>query len=163
MSESASATMAVSQVDPSTFQYTIMLTDTGQTPIGTFWFAWIPYPDENFLATPPTAVTPPSGWEDLITNNGGGDGFGIQFQEASSPMQPGQSLTFGFQSTDPPAAIEGPSTVDPSHSVTTSFVYAGAPESDPGFEFVPSFVENDTIDGSTGSRTLPLDFVPGVV
>ena len=36
MSETASATLAVSQVSADTYQYTITLTDTGSTPLGTF-------------------------------------------------------------------------------------------------------------------------------
>jgi hypothetical protein len=140
MSESASATMTASQVDPSTFGYTITLTDTGQTQIGTFWFAWIPVPDENFLATPPTAVTPPSGWGYAITHNGASDGYGIEFEANSSLMQPGQSLTFGFQSTDSPAAVESASMFYPGYSVTTSWIFQAYPAPGDGDQFVVAFV-----------------------
>ena len=60
MGESASATITATQLGPSTYQYTVMLDDTGSTTIGTFWFAWVP--GEDFLDTKPSSVTAPAGW-----------------------------------------------------------------------------------------------------
>jgi hypothetical protein len=155
MSETASATLAVSQVSADTYQYTITLTDTGSTPLGTFWFAWIPIPDENFLATQPVSVTPPAGWGDLITNNFPTDGFGIEYIATSSaPLQPGQSLPFSFESTDTPAAVEGVSTFYPGTPVTTSWVFQSTPQPGDGFQLVvlPCFCAGTriaTADGAT--------------
>jgi hypothetical protein len=41
MAESASATIAATQLASGEYQYTLNLNDTGTTTIGTFWFAWI--------------------------------------------------------------------------------------------------------------------------
>ena len=50
------------------FKYDITLTNSAASnaPIGTFWYAWIP--GEDFLATSPISVTPPTGWVDNITH-----------------------------------------------------------------------------------------------
>jgi Ca2+-binding RTX toxin-like protein len=134
MAESASALIAVSQLG-SDWQYTITLDDTGSTPIGTFWFAWVP--GEDFLASSPSSVFNPSAWNNTITHGGSGDGYAIQFA-ATSPsndLQPGDSIGFSFVSSDSPSSIFGNSVFYPSTPVTTSFVYSGASFSDAGFEF----------------------------
>jgi hypothetical protein len=40
------------------WDYTINLTDTGMTTVGTFWFSWIP--GQGYLPTLPTAFAPPA-------------------------------------------------------------------------------------------------------
>jgi hypothetical protein len=133
----------------SSFSYTITLTNSSSSDsgIGTFWFAWTtsgtffgnnPGGPENLLATTPSAVTLPSGWSDLITHSGPGDGYGIEFTATSSAssLQPGSSLNFGFQSSDTPASFHGVSTIDPFVPVGTSTVYPGAAFSDSGHRFV---------------------------
>ena len=58
MSETVSATMAADQVGPTTFKYTIDLTNTGaSSPVGTFWFAWDDVPDTNFLIDSPISAS----------------------------------------------------------------------------------------------------------
>ena len=137
MAESASATIAVNQLDASHWQYTVTLQDTGSTSIGTFWFAWVP--GEDFLASSPGSITAPTGWADIITHAGSGDGYAIQWtaSSASSDLQPGGSSSgFSFVSTDAPSSVFGNSVFYPSTPVTTSFVYSGAPFSDAGYQFV---------------------------
>ncbi len=97
----ASATIS-SVADGPDFKYTLTLNNaiTSNSGIGTFWYAWVP--GEDFLATSPISVTPPTGWTDNITHGVSTDGYAIQFL-ASSPaydVQPGSSLTFSFVSAD---------------------------------------------------------------
>ena len=148
MSETVSATMAVNQVGPTTFQYSISLTDTSEsTPVGTFWFAWDDVPDTNFLISSPISgtIASPTGWNAVITHNSPADGYGIQWVAASpaAALQPGQTFTtFSFETPDPPSQIFRLNTVEPDagFDITSSFVYAAGPESDPGFNFtVPCF------------------------
>jgi hypothetical protein len=75
MAESASATIAATQLASGDYEYTITLDDTGYTTIGTFWFAWIPFPFEDFLASSPSSEAAPAGWTDTITHAGSHDGY----------------------------------------------------------------------------------------
>jgi hypothetical protein len=130
---SATATVSTSS-SSSPFNYTVNLHNTGDTNIGTFWFAWtdIGY---DFLPTNPAGVSGPAGWVDPITHNFPGDGYGIEFYNTSgSPIAPGGTGLFHFTSTNTPATIAGPSAFSP-YAVTTSFVYGGSPLSDSGFTF----------------------------
>jgi Hint domain len=139
MAEQASATITANQLGPTLWQYSLTLVDSGSTTVGTFWFAWIP--GQDYLATLPTSVTSPTGWMDNITHGGPGDGYAIQWlaSSGSSDIASGGTLTgFSFESTDTPSEISGNSVFFPSTPVTTSFVYSGAPFSDPGFQFVAS-------------------------
>jgi hypothetical protein len=122
----------------SDFDYTITLTNSSSSTsaIGTFWYAWIP--GEDFLATKPLSVTPPTGWSDQITNGGAGDGYAIMFTANSSTyyVQPGHSLNFPFESADTPASVNGDSKFYPGTPVGTSFVYPQGAFSDSGHQFV---------------------------
>jgi len=60
--EAATATMTPRQTSPGVFHYTISLTDTGTSPIHTFWFAWDDVPDQDFMSQPPTNIGSPAGW-----------------------------------------------------------------------------------------------------
>jgi hypothetical protein len=51
-------------------------------------------------------------------------------------MQPGDSLLFGFDSTDSPATLGGNSPFFPSYPIYTSYIYGGAPFSGPGYQFL---------------------------
>jgi hypothetical protein len=149
MGESASATIAATQLCPSSYQYTIALDDTGSTTIGTFWFAWIPVPFEDFLASSPTSVTSPAGWTDNITNVGSNDGFAIEWiaSSASSDLEPAQSTReFSFVTSDPPSSVFGNSVFYPGTPVMTSVVYSGMPFSDPGVQFVVEPRQSPTSD-----------------
>jgi Hint domain len=136
MTEHASATITPVQIDATHWQYSITLTDTGTTLLGTFWFAWVP--GQDFLATSPIVVVDPTGWSDVITNGGPSDGFAIRWVASGLPtdLQPGDALGgFTFTSTDAPSSVLGDSVFFPATPVTTSFVYSGMPFSDAGFTF----------------------------
>jgi hypothetical protein len=133
MSEAASATINGVSAGNGTFNYTATLTDTGTTSIGTYWFAWIP--GQDYLDVIPTNIVAPAGWSEMITNAGAGDGYAIQFIAGpGSDLQPGNSLSFGFTSTETPAQLAGNSSFHSTDPETTSFVYEGAPFSDAGFQ-----------------------------
>jgi hypothetical protein len=134
VSATESSTLDANLVD---FDYTIKLTDavTSTNPIGTFWFAWVP--GKDFMATSPISVTSPAGWSSMITNVGSSDGFAIQWVAGSgSALQPGQSLTFQFESADSPSVLAGNSPFYSSTPTLTSTVYSGAPFSDSGDRFL---------------------------
>jgi hypothetical protein len=58
MAESASATIAATLLPSGNYQYSMTLSDTGSTTIGTFWFAWVP--GEDFLDLMPSSMTAPA-------------------------------------------------------------------------------------------------------
>ena len=133
----ASATITSSQVNGTTYHYSLVLRNTGTTTIGTFWFSWIPGLD--FMPVSPANVTLPSSWNAAITHGGPSDGYAVEWV-ASSPssyLAAGQSLTgFGFDSTMTPAELAGFSSFYPTYPVLTTFVYIGAPLSDSGSRFL---------------------------
>jgi hypothetical protein len=134
MSEAASATINGVSAGNGTFNYTVSLTDTGTTSIGTYWFAWIP--GQDYLDTPPTNIVAPAGWSDVITNGGAGDGYAIRFIAGpGSELTTGNALNFSFTSTETPAQLAGNSSFHSTVPETTSFVYEGAAFGDPGFQF----------------------------
>lgn len=118
------------------FDYTLSLNNNSppNTPIETLWYGWVP--GENFLPSMPLSVQPPSGWAFTITGGGPGDGYAIEFVTSTAPLNPGNSLTFQFQSADSPAALAGNSPFYPTTPVGTSFVYEGAPFSSAGQSFL---------------------------
>jgi hypothetical protein len=132
------------------YDYSIILTDTGSTPIETFWFSWIPGAD--FLLTKPTNIVSPTDWTANITgSDNASDGNAIQWvtpaSSTTAPLDPGDSLTFSFDSTDTPAAIAGDSVYGANPPVGTSFVYSGAPFSGTSDEFiVQSVPEPSSLD-----------------
>ena len=138
--ESASATFTSTQLSATSWQYDLTLTDTGTTPVGTFWFAWVP--GENFLTTPASGIDSPAGWTAKTTHAGPTDGYAIQWVAgASAALAPGASLGgFSFDSTMSPEQMMGSSAFYPTTPVTTAFVYGGAPFSDSGFKFEVSAV-----------------------
>jgi hypothetical protein len=136
LAETASATITATQLDPTHWQYSITLNDTGSTTLGTFWFAWVP--GRDFLDSPPSGIVDPAGWTHNITHGGSNDGYAIQWiaTSAAADVQAGGSLSgFSFISTDAPSAVFGNSVFYPTTPVVTSFVYSGGPFSDGGFEF----------------------------
>jgi hypothetical protein len=116
------------------YDYTITLNNTGSTTIETFWFAWVP--GEDFLPSNPITVQAPGGWADSITHTGAGDGYAIRFDTTTTPVNPGNSMTFQFESPDTPAAVAGDSPYYPTMPVGTSFVYQGAAFTTPSQSFV---------------------------
>jgi hypothetical protein len=131
----ASATVSTTSTS-APYAYTITLDNTGTTNIGTFWFGWTDTPaDYNFLPSSPTVTSMPGGWIAPVTHGFAGDGYGIEFYNLTgSAIGAGDSGTFKFTSPDSPATIAG-NAFFPGDKVTTSFVYIGFPQTDPGFEF----------------------------
>jgi len=141
LSETASAQLSLLSTTGTpaspVFNYDITVKDNGTTNIGTFWFSWVPARD--FLPSAPLSVSNPAGWGSLVTGTHDSlDGSAIQWtaQAPGAALMPGQSLSgFDFSSPDSPAALDGLSPTAPTTPVLTSFVYAGAPFSDSGFQF----------------------------
>ena len=133
---SASATISSTQLGPSSYQYSLTLTNTGTTNIGTFWFGWIPGYD--LLPHHPTSFFTPAGW----TATDAPDFFGVasaQWVNTTAPLGPGGSLSgFGFDSPDSPTALAGTDSFG--FPIKYSYVYIGAPETDPGFLLTPTTV-----------------------
>jgi len=132
---SATADITTSQTS-APFNYTITLHNTGDTSIGTFWFAWTSTPgDYNFLPSIPTVTGGPSNWLSPVTHNPfPGDGYGIEwYNYFGSPIAPGGTGLFQFTSNDSPAVLAGNAYLPP-FKVTHSFVYVGFPQTDPGFQ-----------------------------
>ena len=135
---SASAVLTPQQLGPNSWRYSLTLSDTGSTPIGSFWFSWIP--GENFMPTAASAISSPATWSGSSMNFGATDGNSVLWS-TSSPLAAGQSLGgFAFDSTSPPAKLAANSPFYPTTPVGTSFVYHGALFSDAGFEFVAKTV-----------------------
>ena len=133
---SATATYTDTQISPGVYQYDFTLNNTGNTTIGTFWFAWVP--GAGFLSAAPTAVINPAGWTDTVTNAGAA----IRWTTTTNLLTAGQSLSgFEFDSTETPTQLLGNFTgtgTGAGDPVATSFVYIAAPLADPGFQFVPT-------------------------
>ncbi len=127
-----------SKPDGANFDYTITLSNSSSSnsSIGTFWYSWIP--GQDYLATSPVSVSPPTGWTDSVTNMGAGDGYAILFISNSSAynVPAGSSLDFAFTSADTPASVNGNSVFYPDTPVGTSYVYPQGPFSDGGHVFV---------------------------
>ena len=134
-SEAASATFSSTPLSSTSWQYSLTLSDTGTTDVGTFWFAWVP--GEDFMSVAPSGIADPTGWSAITTHAGATDGYAIQWKAGSGALlAPGQSLSgFMFDSTMSPAQMMGDSVFFPGTPVTTTFVYQGAPFSDAGLEF----------------------------
>ncbi len=126
------------------YTYNITLNNLGSSSSGiqTFWYSWVPGAD--FLPTSPTSVQAPAGWMSSV--QGGPyydpygyyypDGYSIEFTTSTTPLNPGSSLTFGFMSTDSPAALAGNSPIFTYYPVGTSYVFSGVGESGLGLQFV---------------------------
>lgn len=139
-SESATAQMTLTSTTGTpaspVYHYDIQVTDTGTTNIGTFWFAWVP--GEDFLPSVPSAISNPTGWGNTLTGSeNSSDGTAIEWIATSNAITPGNSLGgFDFTTTDSPAVLAGMAPSHPTEVTTVSFVYAGGPFSDAGYQFV---------------------------
>ena len=159
LSESASAqlTLVSTTGTPASpvFHYDITLTNTGTTPLGTFWFAW--QPEQDFLPSAPSSESSPTGWGAALTGgNNSADGTAIQWVATSNPLMAGQSLGgFDFTTTDGPAALAGRSPSHPATDVLTSMVYGGGPFSDAGaiVAVAPAATPTSTTTAITASQS----------
>jgi hypothetical protein len=134
------ATATISALpDGPNFDYTISLTNTGNTNIGTFWFAWTPpgMPIEyDFLPSAPSSTNQPTGWLGPVSP--GFPGYSIEYYNLTgSAIAPGQTGTFLFTTPDSPATLQGTTFGFPR---TISFIYAGQPEMGSTAEVIPVFV-----------------------
>jgi hypothetical protein len=135
----ASAQISVQAVGDGTYNYTIQLNNdsSSMNPIGTFWFAWVPdVYGYDLLTAMPMNLQTPANWGGYVTGGDSyyyADGYGIQFYANGAPLAPGSSLTFGFNSTDSPATLNATSPYF-NLPASTSYIYAGYAEGDPGAE-----------------------------
>lgn len=134
----ASATILSQQSGPN-YTYSLTLTNTGTTPIGTLWFGWIPAYD--LLPTAPLSIAPPTPqWS--ATN--APDAIGVasaQWVNTTTPLQPGQTLGgFSFTTSDPPSVILFGKSSLIGLPIDESYVYTGAPEVGAAFAFQPAVV-----------------------
>lgn len=118
--------------------YAVAVNNTGTTPIGTLWFAWIP--GQNYLFSTPTSISSPAGWTASTVGSGSNVSVRWTASNTTTDINSGNSLGgFSFISTMSPAQMAGNS---PNFNVpvTTSFFYSGAAFSDAGFRFVATVV-----------------------
>jgi hypothetical protein len=125
--------MSSQSIGGGAYHYDIVLSNISQDLVGTFWFAWVPGMD--FLPSMPVNIQPPTDWIYILN---GGPGYSIDFyaNPHEAAIQPGDALTFGFDSMDSPTTLAGNSPFFPTYPILTSVVYAGAPLSGPEFVFV---------------------------
>ncbi|HVT11112.1 MAG TPA: hypothetical protein VHE55_02505 [Fimbriimonadaceae bacterium] len=110
----------------SSYDYTIHLSNTGTTSIGTLWYSWIPGAD--FMSATPTNISAPTGWTGQAVNGGSNDGYSIEFVANSNLLGSGQSSSsFTFTSTETPADLSANSPYSPFLPTGTSYVYEGGP------------------------------------
>ena len=121
----ATASYTDTLVSPGLYQYNITLNNTGATPIGVYWFSWVP--GAGFLSATPTNVMTPSGWTDSLTNGGAA----IMWMSSSNWVAGGGKLTgFSFDSTETPTDLAGKfmgTGTGAGDWVTTSYVYTQLP------------------------------------
>ena len=137
-SEMAAATYTLNQLSPTTWNYQFTVTDTGTTPIGTFWFSWLP--GQGYMNTAPISAVAPTGWV-VQTFNGttAGDGFSERWVDNAGALMPGQSISgLSFVSATTPAEIAGASPFHGGIPELTSDVYMGAPLIGADAPLVPS-------------------------
>ena len=109
--------------------YALTLSDSASSasPVGTFWFSWVP--GEDFMGVAPTNIMSPTGWTPNITNGGASDGFAIQWVATAATasiyqVPAGGTLSgFGFSSTETPAQLGGNSPFYPGTPTLTAFAY----------------------------------------
>jgi hypothetical protein len=121
----ATATYTDTLLSSGEYQYTITLNNTGSSPIGVYWFSWIP--GAGFLSPTPDHIMSRSGWKPVPTNSGAA----IMWMSSSSPLAGGGSLTgFSFESTETPAQLAGKvmgTGKGAGDAITTSYVYTQLP------------------------------------
>ena len=139
----ASSTISGTEIGTSgTYNYTLTLTAlTYSAPIESFWFAWVP--GKFFLQSQPTSITGDNGW------TGSGNSGSIQFT-GGTPITPGNTVTFTFQSTITPDQM----TADV--GTASSVVYPGAinfigtrPNETIGVQTLPQSAPTDVLASST--------------
>lgn len=134
-----SAVVTNTAFNGSVYSYTISVNNTGTTPIGTLWFAWIP--GQNYLTSTPIAITSPAGWTSSVIGSGANQSIRWTTSSLTQDIDAGGSLAgFSFTSAMSPTQLAGNSPSFPGTPVTTSFFYSGGAFSDAGFRFVASVI-----------------------
>jgi hypothetical protein len=141
---------------PPTASATIQLTSSGSlnsyaltlndsvfslSPVGTFWFAWVP--GEDLMSFSPTNITSPPGWTPYVENGYYSGGHSIEWManSAGADVLIGGSLQgFGFSSAETPDMLASNSQIFPSTPTLTAYMYSGGPFSDAGTQLVVSEV-----------------------
>ena len=121
----AEAQISGVSVGHGTYAYTLTLHNTAASTasIALFWFAW-EAGQADFMTSQPTSINTPAGWSATVDGGGDGDGYSIQFVTFTSPLKPGSSVTFTFNSADSPKMMAGPATLYPEYPTLTSQVYS---------------------------------------
>jgi len=145
------------------YNYGITLTDTGNTNVGSFWFAWVPGFD--FLPTVPLSKSAPTGWTANVAGAGQSfDGSSIQYVATSNALTAGHSLGgFNFSSHDSPSTLAAISSFSSSHHVMDSFVYSGGLFSDLGFQLTVAPVATGPVAKKLAIASQPSTQVAGKV
>jgi PEP-CTERM motif len=96
---SASATLTETGTSGSEFEYSLVLDNTGATPINAFWYGWV---QGSFdLPSTPTSITEPAGWTSSTSF-----ADSVQFgNNTGSAIGVGQTGTFTFDSTSSLSAM----------------------------------------------------------
>jgi hypothetical protein len=117
---SGSATYA-SQQNGSTYDYNLLLNNTGDTALRTFWFSWMP--GDSFLPSVPDSAAAPAGWTAQVVQDY--YGTSILWNTTGPGLAPHTSLAgFEFTSADSPDVLQGYDGYFGYYRVTTSYVYA---------------------------------------
>lgn len=126
------------------YNYTLTLENTSASTsdIGLFWFAW-EAGQADFLASSPTSIQTPPGWNAVVEGGGDGDGYSVQFVTFTSPLTPGSAVTFTFNSVDSPKTMSGPAPFYPQYPTLTSQVYSDHAADGREQIFVTQLVLND--------------------
>ena len=147
--EMASATYTVTQLSPTTWDYALTLTDTGTTPLGTFWFSWLP--GQGYMNTAPISASGPAGWVAVTTNGtSAGDGFSERWVDTVGVLNPGGSVSgFSFISATTPTELAGPSPFHGGIPELTADVFMGAPLVGPDAPFLVTLAATATPEPSS--------------
>ena len=109
-----------SQPNGLTFDYNVLLHNTGTQPIKTFWFSWLPY--LSFLPSLPNSDGSPSGWNGTIVEDTYGNS--ILWSTSGAGIAPGDALSgFTFNTADDPATLAGNDHYFGFYPVTFSYIY----------------------------------------
>jgi hypothetical protein len=111
---------------------------TSTSDIQMFWFGW-EAGEANFLNSGPTSIHTPAGWNATV-EGGEGNGYSIQFVTFTTPLTPGSSVTFTFESRDSPKMMAAPASTDPQFATLTSQVYSAHAADGLQEIFVPQLV-----------------------
>lgn len=116
----ASANYA-SQQNGSTYDYNLLLNNTGDTALRTFWFSWAPF--GSFLPSVPDSATAPAGWTAQIVQDY--YGTSVLWNTTGPGLAPHTSLAgFEFTSADSPTVLAGNDLYYGSYPMSLSYVYA---------------------------------------